>query len=167
MLIRGKSEEEKMEPLQLPEVLQIGVVVQNLEKVVKFYSKHFGLGSWRIIVNEHKPYAIVRGKKTPYTHKMAITRLPPFEFELMEVIKGPCIYKEHLEIKGEGVHHMKFHVQDLEEEIQKYKKHGFKVLQSMYNAQGGFAMMDTDKVGGIVFELVGPSPSLAEKTEKT
>ncbi len=36
----------------------------------------------------------------------------------------------------------------------------------MYDAQRGFEMMDRDKVGGIVFELMSPSPSLAEKAEK-
>ncbi len=36
----------------------------------------------------------------------------------------------------------------------------------MYDALRGFEMMDLDKVGDIVFELVGPSPSLAEKAEK-
>lgn len=161
-----KSEEEQLEPIELQELVQIGVVVKDLEKAMEYYSKHFGLGPWRTMVSEHLPFAIVRGKKTPYTCKLAFTRMPPLQLELIEVTTGPSIQLDHLKTKGEGIHHVQYRVKDLEKEITKYKKHGFKVLQEMRDPKGGFAYMDTGGIGGIIFELVGPSPSLEDKTQK-
>ena len=158
----GTSEKKSLEPLQLGKIVQIGVVVKNLEEAIEFYTKHFGLGPWRRGVSEHLPYAIVRGEKTPYTCKLAFTEIPSLQLELIEVTKGPSIQLDHLNTKGEGIHHIQYHVDNLEEEISKYKQHGFQVLQEMRRRERGFAYMNTDKVGGIIFELVGPSPSLEE-----
>jgi len=157
-----ESEGKSLEPLKLGKILQIGVVVENLEEAIEFYTEHFGLGPWKTRVSEHLPYAIVKGEKTPYTCKLAIADMPPLKFELIEVTKGPSIQLDFLESKGEGVHHLQYHVDNLEEEISNYEKHGFKVLQEMRRPEIGFAYMGTDKVGGIIFELVGPSPSLEE-----
>ena len=153
--------------INLPKVAQIGIVVNNLEKSMEFYTKHFGLGPWKVIINEHLPYAIVRGEKTPYTVKCAFTSLPPFQLELMEVTKGPCTQLEYLENKGEGIHHIQFSVSDLDKEISHYQKHGFKIIQEMRSAKRGFFMVDTDKVGGIIFEIVCPSPSLEMKEQES
>lgn len=158
--------ESKEEKLELTPIVQIGVVVKDVDKAVEYYTKHFGLGPWRRTVNEHLPFAIVRGKKTPYTAKIAITNIPPLTLELIEVTKGPSIQLDFLKEKGEGIHHIQYRVQDLEKELAKYDKHGFKILQTMHDAKGGFAYMDTDKVGGVIFEVVGPSPSLEEKAKK-
>lgn len=67
---------------------------------------------------------------------------------------------DHLGSKGEGIHHLQYRVDNLEEAISNYEVHGFQVLQEMRSKEGGFAYMSTDRVGGIIFELVGPSPSL-------
>jgi len=160
-------EKSKEDRLELTPIVQIGVVVKDVEKAVEYYTKHFGLGPWRRTVNEHLPFAIVRGKNTPYTVKLAFVDIPPLQLELIEVTKGPSIQLEHLEAKGEGIHHIQYRVKDLEKEIVKYKKHRFKVLQTMHDSKGGFAYMDTDKVGGVIFEIVGPSPSLEEKAKET
>jgi catechol 2,3-dioxygenase-like lactoylglutathione lyase family enzyme len=157
-----KSEEDRLE---ITPIVQIGVVVKDLEKAVEYYTKHFGLGPWRRSVNEHLPFATVHGENVPYTVKLAFADMPPLQLELIEVTKGPSIQLEHLEAKGEGIHHIQYRVKDLEKEIVKYEKHGFKILQAMYDSKGGFAYMDTDKVGGVIFEIIGPSPSLAEKAK--
>lgn len=161
----GESKEKSLEPLRMGKIVQIGVVVKNLEEAMEFYTKHFGLGPWRTRVNEHLPYAVVLGEKTPYTCKLAFTEIPPLQLELIEVTKGPSIQLDHLKTKGEGVHHIQYRVDNLEEEISKYEEHGFKVLQEMRGRERGFAYMNTDIVGGIIFEIVGPSPSLEESEE--
>jgi methylmalonyl-CoA/ethylmalonyl-CoA epimerase len=147
-------------PLKIGTILQIGVVVKNLEEAMEYYSRHFGLGPWRTRVAEHLPYAVVRGEKTPYTCKLAFAEIPPLQLELIEVTKGPSIQLDHLGSKGEGIHHLQYRVDNLEEAISNYEAHSFKVLQEMRRKEGGFAYMGTDRVGGIIFEIVGASPSL-------
>ena len=72
------------------------------------------------------------------------------------MVEGKTIQSEFLERNGEGVHHLGFLVDDLDAEIAKYEERGFNVIQRYDTPQKGvsFAFLDTDKVGGIVFELV-------------
>lgn len=161
-----KSKEGK---LQVSEIVHIGVVVNDVEKAIDYYSKHFGWGPWKT-EDIHRPVAIVHGKKTSYRCKIASTTIPaisPILLSLDTTTKGTNIFTEHLKAKGEGIHHIQFHVKDLEQEIAKYEKHGFKTLQKVNDAKGGYAYMGTDKVGCIIFEAIGPSPSLDEKNQKS
>ena len=57
--------------------------------------------------------------------------------------------------KGEGINHLGFFVDDLAKETAKLEVKGFRVLYSAkFVTGGGFAYFDTDKVGGIISELV-------------
>jgi 4-hydroxyphenylpyruvate dioxygenase-like putative hemolysin len=76
------------------------------------------------------------------------------KFEIVEPLEGESIYKEFLDKKGEGIHHLAFVVDDLDAEIAKMAERGFKVIQTGQTARGKFAYFDTDKVGGVVTELV-------------
>ena len=56
--------------------------------------------------------------------------------------------------KGEGINHLMFApVDDIQKEIDKFEKKGFKVIQSSITPEGGFAYIDTAQIGGIVFEI--------------
>ena len=69
---------------------------------------------------------------------------------------------EFLEKHGEGVNHLGFLVDDLDAETAKLVGKGFRVISSGKTLSGGaFAYLDTDKVGGIVFELIQQSSSPA------
>jgi len=60
-----------------------------------------------------------------------------------------------LETKGEGINHLGFLVDDIDREVAKLVKKGFKVISSgKFLTGGGFAYFDTGKVGGILFELI-------------
>ena len=151
--------ESEEEPLEITPIVQIGVVVKNVDKAIDYYSKTFGLGPWNVVINEHLPYAIQRGKRIHYTTKLGFTTLPGgLQVELIEVTKGSSIHLEALKKKGESIHHIAFRVNDVEKEIAKYQKHGFKRLLSMVNDEGKptNAYFDTDKIGGVLFEISGP-----------
>ena len=101
-------EADSPKPLKIGKILQIGVVVKNLEEAMEYYSRHFGLGPWRTRVADHLPSAVVLRKKTPYTCTLAFAEIPPLQLELIDVTKGPSIHLDHLESKGEGIHHLLF-----------------------------------------------------------
>ncbi|MBI2856767.1 MAG: VOC family protein, partial [Chloroflexi bacterium] len=64
-------------------------------------------------------------------------------------------HKEFLETRGEGLHHLGFFVTDLDNQINNLTRQGFQVTQGGKRLTGGgFAYFDTDKVGGVVLELV-------------
>lgn len=135
----------------MPRVSQLGVVVSDLDKVVKYYSSEFGLGPFRI-TTATRSGAIVHGRPTDYKVKLAFAEIGGLELELIQVLEGKTVQKEFLDEKGEGLHHLGFLVNDLEAEVAKWRKSGFSVLQR--SKEPLFAYMDTDRIGGVVFELI-------------
>lgn len=145
------------ERLKLPKLCHIGVVVKDIEKVVEYYASTFDLRPFRTTIIDRQG-AIVRGKLTDYKVKLAFFQLGDIQFELIQMFEGKTIQNEFLRTKSEGLHHIAFIVDDLEAEIVKWKKNGIKVLQRSKKhtptEEDSYAYMDTDMVGGVIFELV-------------
>ncbi len=136
----------------LPKVSQLGVVVRDVDEVVKYYSK-LGFGPFRITTKSSSP-AIVHGRPEDYTLKIAFGLFGGLELELIQVLKGKTIHKEFLDEKGEGLEHVGFLVEDFEAEVAKWQKLGVSVLQR--SKEPDYAYLDTGRIGGVVFELINP-----------
>jgi hypothetical protein len=76
------------------------------------------------------------------------------KFELVEPLEGESIYKEFLEERGEGIHHVAFTVDNLDAQIADMAERGFKVIQTGETSRGRFAYFNTDLVGGVAVELI-------------
>ena len=132
----------------LPNPHQVGVVVKNVEKTVKFYSS-LGMGPFRVIeVNMSDVYAY--GKPFSFHLKVGFAPMGSLQIEFIEPLKPDPIYQEFLDKCGEGLHHLAFMVSDLEQELEKLKKRGARII-----LQGGsFAYVEPADAGGVIFELV-------------
>lgn len=98
------------------------------------------------------------GKKAEFTMEIRVTQVGQVELELIQPLEGESIYKEFLEKKGDGIHHLGFFVHDVDEEEVRLTKQGFKVLASGRRPGGGFTYFETDRVGGVIMELIQRSP---------
>jgi len=144
------------------EICQVGVVVKNLEKTVEYLSS-LGLGPFTIRTATH-PSAMVRGKKAFYQVRIAMVKQGAVQLELIEYQKGETIHKEFLEEKGEGLHHILFKVRDINATLDKFVQRGIVVLQQdRFVGGGGVAYLGTDKVGGIIIEVVQYPPNYDPK----
>ena len=143
--------------LSLPEVCQLGVVVKDLDKAVAYYSSVFGVGPFEYIERHYEGVTIRQRNDASYTVKIAKAPMGKLELELIQVVEGESIHLEFLAKRGEGIEHLGFRVSDLDAEIAKFKKWGIDVLQSARRPGGGYAYMDTEKIGGIIFELIQQS----------
>ncbi|HLI07339.1 MAG TPA: VOC family protein [Ktedonobacteraceae bacterium] len=89
-------------------ITQIGVVVRDVKKMVEIYHRTLGWGPWNIYIAEppllHS--TMLRGKPTEFTFINAETHVGPVDFEFIQPLEGPSIYREFLEQHGEGVHHI-------------------------------------------------------------
>jgi methylmalonyl-CoA/ethylmalonyl-CoA epimerase len=141
--------------LKLPRVHHIGTVVEDIDEGIRYYSSNFGLGPFNIIDHSRKG-AYIRGRIGDYRIKQAFAKMGQTLLELNQVVEGRPIQQEFLERNGEGVHHLGFVVDDLDKELARFQKKGFSVIQSYSSPHGGvrFAFLDTEKVGGLTFELV-------------
>jgi 4-hydroxyphenylpyruvate dioxygenase-like putative hemolysin len=79
----------------------------------------------------------------------------PIQVELIELVGGKTIHEDFLKEKGEGVHHIAFEVNNIEESKKNAEKTGLEVTQSFTRPEeSGFAYVDSDKTGGFAFELI-------------
>ena len=134
-------------------IAQVGVVVKDLDRTVSFLTA-LGFGPFRIRTADH-PWATVRGKKVSYRVRLALSQQGPVQLELIEYQSGTTIQKEFLREKGEGIHHILFKVGDLKATLKKFSRRGIEVLQKdEFVGGGGLAYLGTDRVGGIVMEVI-------------
>jgi catechol 2,3-dioxygenase-like lactoylglutathione lyase family enzyme len=133
---------------------QIGIVVKSIDETVKYYREVFGFGPFEIREVDY-PTATYHGETSGYRGKRAFFHLGPIQMELIELKDGKTIHESFLREKGEGLHHLGFLVNDLEEAKRKAEKAGLEVTQGFTRPDGtGFAYVDSDRVGGVIFELI-------------
>jgi methylmalonyl-CoA/ethylmalonyl-CoA epimerase len=89
-------------------ITQIAVVVRDLRQTMELYHQTLGWGPWNVYIQEPPRLhdTVLRGQPTPYTFMHAETHVGPVDFEIIQPLEGPSIYKEWLEKHGEGVHHI-------------------------------------------------------------
>jgi len=133
---------------------QIGIVVNNIDETIDYYTKAFGFGPYEIKYVDY-PDATYYGETAGYRGKRAFFNLGNIEIELIELVDGKTIHEEFLKEHGEGIHHIGFEVDNLVESRENAKEAGFEITQDFIRADGtGFAYLDTDKTGGVIFELI-------------
>jgi len=144
--------DEVRQQLKLPEVSQIGVVVEDLDRAVAFYQSVFGLGPFRIQEAE-APNVWDRGKEKHIKARLGFANLGQVEIEFIHILEGDSVHLEFLREHGEGLHHLGFTVKDFQAKLEQAKALGFEVLQT--GPLGRFyAYLDTRRCGGIIVELI-------------
>jgi catechol 2,3-dioxygenase-like lactoylglutathione lyase family enzyme len=141
-------------------IKQVGIVVKDIDKVMDYYSS-LGIGPFKSLPSGGVPTYTdkkLRGKPAEFKLAVRIAQVGQIELELIQPLEGQSIHKEFLEKQGEGLHHLGFFVDDIDEEEARLTKQGFKVLASGRRPGGGFTYFETDTVGGVIMELIQRSP---------
>jgi methylmalonyl-CoA/ethylmalonyl-CoA epimerase len=138
--------------LELPDVTQIGVVVEDLDRATSFLGSSFGLGPFRVEELE-APNVWDRGREKHIKARLGFAPMGEVEIELIHIVEGDSVHLEFLRQHGEGVHHLGFRVEDFEAKLRHARAMGFEVLQT---GPGGrfYAYLDTRRCGGLIFELI-------------
>ena len=138
--------------LQLPDVGQIGVVVEDLDRAVAFFQSAFGLGPFRIQELE-APNVWDRGEEKHIKARLGFLTMGQVEIELIHILEGDSVHLEFLREHGEGLHHLGFRVKDFQAKLEQAKAMGFEVLQTGPLGRV-YAYLDTRQYGGIIVELI-------------
>jgi catechol 2,3-dioxygenase-like lactoylglutathione lyase family enzyme len=140
-------------------ITQVAVVVRDLRKTMEAYHKTLGWGPWSVY--EHKPptlhHTILHGKPADYSMLGAEVHCDPIDFEILQPLEGPSIYKEFLEQRGEGLHHVSMvnPTEDVDAALNNFKKDGVDVLMSGRLGESiRFYYMDTEPVLKMIAETV-------------
>jgi len=121
----------------------IGVVVRDMDAAVRYYES---LG----IFTFQKEFGGGEGRARMRVAEMDVNRI-----ELIAPSSGPPLFREFLDTKGEGFHHIAYSVDSLDTEIAKMTGKGISILMSMRRPDGsGIAFFDLRKIGDVVIELM-------------
>ena len=139
-------------------IKQVGLVVNSVDETAEYYLSNFGIGPFFTLEQEFTD-ATYWGKPCLLKAKFGLARMGPVQIELIEPLGGYSVYADFLSQRGEGIHHLGFYVNDLDEEIALLQKHGIGVIQGGRVDDGGFIYTDTEGTGGITFEFIQrPTP---------
>jgi methylmalonyl-CoA/ethylmalonyl-CoA epimerase len=138
--------------LGLGPIDQVAYVVENLERALPRYEAMFG--PFQVATYEMKDCTI-RGRSADCALRLALNNSGPVEIELIEVIAGETPHSEHLKQHGEGLHHVRFRVSELEPKVVALESAGYRtVLSKRFGPTIAFAYLESPaEIGGSVIEL--------------
>lgn len=147
--------DDKKKSITLPPMEQVGIVVRNLDKAIEFYSTTFGWGPFQTMEASLEGI-LYRGKPTNCRLKTATAQSGPIEIELIQVLEGETPHTEFLREKGEGLHHLRFRVNDLNGKLAEFAQNGIEPVWQHSMPEIGFswAYLNTDIIGGTMIELI-------------
>lgn len=115
------------------------------------------IGPWRIYTFDSSTVTerSYRGAAADFSIRVCFAECGGIAFEIMQPLAGPSIFQEHLDRKGEGIHHVAFDVESRpwEERLDDFANRGFPLVQSgRFNERNPFAFFDTESATGSTFE---------------
>jgi methylmalonyl-CoA/ethylmalonyl-CoA epimerase len=133
-------------------LIQVGVVVKNLDKVVERLVS-LGIGPFTPMTIPDDAEQWFRDKPLDAKFKISGAKLGEIVLELIQPVEGESPHQEFLDSQGEGIQHIAFAVDDLDREVAKLTKKGVSVLLSANLRNVRVAYLDLG-AGGLVIELI-------------
>ena len=113
------------EVLELPPVNQVGFVVKDLDQALELYKPLFGEFTVMDASDMEWEY---RGKPEMSSLRIAFGNSGDVEIELIEWVSGGTPHKEFLDAGREGMHHLRFVVDNVEEKVKEAEAVGYREI---------------------------------------
>ena len=139
---------------RLPKIYQLGYVVADVEKVAKHYEAAFGIGPFVGPVVVPMKKAVFNGRTVSTKIKTVFAKSGDIQIELIQPLDGDNPYTEFLAKKGDGIHHLGFKVDDIDQAKAEFAKKGMEPFFSGDLVVMKFAYYDTAQFGGLALELL-------------
>jgi methylmalonyl-CoA/ethylmalonyl-CoA epimerase len=138
---------------------QIGILVDDLENAARRFGGFYAVQEWRVwTYGPHiVPRMTYRGRPASYEMRLALGGADP-QIELIEPLDGASIYRDWIDQRGYGLHHLGAFVENVEAGTRAMQAAGFDLIQSGsgygLGGDGGYAYFDTIEALGFVAELI-------------
>lgn len=144
------------------QVKQVCVVVRDLDATIRNYWETAGIGPWAVWVPK-LTHMRIRGVETPYSMKLALAWTKDFMWEVVQPLEGPSIYREFLETRGEGLHHVLVETANhaYEDLLAEATARGCPPLMEGKWGETDFAYLDTQGPLGLLLEVFRRGPGFA------
>lgn len=125
-------------------ISHIGIAVENIDKVLPFYTDTLGL--------EMEGVETVESEAV----KVAFLKIGESRFELLEPLDETSPIKQFIDKKGEGIHHIALDVDNIERRLDMFKSQGIPLIneeskQGAHNSQ--IAFIHPKAANGVLYEL--------------
>lgn len=143
-------------------LVQVAIVTRDIEASAKRWAAVLGMPVPSITTtrpgNEVK--VVYRGKPSQGRAKLAFFRLGQVVLELIEPVGGDTSWKQFLDQHGEGVQHLGFQVENLDEAIARAGRWGMPVLhRGRYDRDNGdYIYIESEKPLGVTIEFLHSDP---------
>lgn len=134
----------------------IAIVVKDIEKTLEEYCKVFHLEKPAVKWTGSKEEANVmyRGASTPARAKQAFLQLDTLCVELMEPDENDSTWREYLDKKGEGFHHIGVEIQHMDEILETLRKNQIPAVQTGQYRTGQYAYVESEGKLNLMLELL-------------
>ncbi len=102
----------------IKKIEHIGIAVKNLEQSNALFTKLFGKAQYKIESVESESV------------KTSFFMLGETKVELLEASNESSAISRFIEKKGEGIHHIAYEVDNIDEEMKRLKAEGFEILNT-------------------------------------
>ena len=126
-------------------VTQIGFVVNDIEKTSQAFADFLGVEKpqWSLTDTIDKTHGEFNGEPCPARAKLAFFHVgETLDIDRIEPDETPSVWRNVLNEKGEGVHHIAFVVNGMKEKILALEGNGMKLLQRGEYTGGRYAYID-------------------------
>jgi len=131
---------------------QLGYVYKDIEKQVKLLETVYGLPKFAFL-EMNDTLCKYRGKDSIISTKLAISRIFNVQIEVIQHIKGECVFKEFLDSGREGLHHFGIYVDDLDSVVKEFTDKGYEIIHQRVIGKQKVAFFDTENDLGILLEF--------------
>lgn len=144
--------------LDTNKITQLAFVVKDIDRTADAFCTLLGVEKPPVLPSGSSDVTqvVYKGERTEGKAKFLFIQTPLIEIELIEPADSPSTWKEHLESKGEGIHHIAFVVDDLDEKVERLEKLGYPWIQrgNFWNNKGKYAYIDTRSDYKVIIELL-------------
>ena len=133
---------EQLANIGLPPADQIGFVVRDLESTMARFAPIFGPFT---TMDGSVEQALFRGRLADVTLKIAFGRSGDLEMEFIECTSGESPHSEFIDRGREGMHHIRFRVEDADGWISKLAPLGYQpIWYKRWSSDTTFAYLERD-----------------------
>ncbi len=139
-------------------ITQISLAVRDLKATMEHYHRAFGWSDWKVY-DHHEPLhhgTELRGQSVAYNLRGAEVMVGSMNFELLQPVEGPSLWKEFIQSRGEGIASIAVMFDTLEESDavkQEFQKRGIEVtMRAQIGEHIEYYYLDTQDRFGCLIE---------------
>jgi hypothetical protein len=144
------------QPFGRVRIAQIGVIVDNIDRVSQAWANVFGVPAPPIRITDpaESAHTEYRGQPTPARAKLAFFRFENIDVELIEPVGEPSTWREQLDEHGCSLHHIAVRIEGMQDALAYLGAKEISLVQRGEYTGGRYAYVDAVDSLGLILELL-------------